>query len=93
MRSLPNRPRLLRPLARRQVIELSEDRWDHDLARLERVLEGAGVQRSPVAGLSPRSVTLLGVLSAALVLGPIAYRESSSLATDRYTGLWYLPGW
>lgn len=85
-------PASLHQLARLQAIELSESRWDYDMAHLLRVLQNAGVavQAPPRA---PRWLwPLLGAV-AALLLAVVFYCCGGKQArgVDAYTGLWHLP--
>jgi hypothetical protein len=84
-------PPSLRRLARLQAIELSETRWDFDMARLVEALRAAGVAADPVTR-TPRWVwpTLAVLLVALVVLAAWCLRDDSP-GIDAYTGLWYMP--
>lgn len=85
-------PEALRGLARLQAIELSENRWDYDMARLIGVLEEAGIQRPPTPSRLPRwLVPLLGILLLAMVVMAIWCWRGMAPGPDVFTGLWYLP--
>ncbi len=87
----PDLPAPLRRLARLQAIELSERRWDHDMARLVKVLKGAGV--APPRRLLPPTwaVVVIGLLLAALLGMAVWCWQGAGTGADRYTGIWYLP--
>ena len=60
-------PEALRPLARRQAVELRDSRWDADVEHLLRTLEPVLVPASPTkAKPSPRTAWLAGALVLAL---------------------------
>lgn len=92
--SMPDEPALplpLRPLARRQAIELSEARWAFDLDRLAAVLERAGVAprpRRPALAWWGSAAALAALLG--IALGAWLWLGGAPPAT-RYTGLWHLP--
>ena len=84
-------PEPLQALARLQAIALSEDRWDYDVTRLIKVLEGAGVTRGPIGEVPVwAKATIAGLLAAALALAAWCWWPSAPDADD-YAGLWYLP--
>jgi hypothetical protein len=84
-------PASLRRLARLQAIELSDSRWEYDMAHLVRVLETAGVRRSSVRRLAAWIAPLAG-FSLVIVLAAVVWHlQGSTARIDRYTGLWHLP--
>lgn len=84
-------PASMERLARLQAVELSESRWDFDMQRLVRVLEGAGVSGSAPARMKRRMAVALVVLLAGLAVFGVGSWLRGSGDTDRYAGLWYLP--
>lgn len=84
-------PASLRRLAQLQAVELSDTRWDYDMTRLAGVIREAGVE-SPAMARLPRWLvplivaTLVGAVAAALYCW-----QQSSVAVDRFTGLWHQP--
>lgn len=84
-------PESLKPLARLQAIELSEQRWDYDIERLIEVLRGAGVRTSDGRRVPRWLLPVLLALLAAAIAAVIWCWQSSVPGGDRYTGLWYLP--
>jgi hypothetical protein len=84
-------PEDLEGLARLQAIELSEPRWDYDVARLAKVLEHAGVSADPGTRIPRWLLVVLLVLLATAVAAILWCWRPSDVGIDRYTGLWYLP--
>jgi hypothetical protein len=83
-------PTSIRQLARLQAVELSESRWDYDMARLVAVLEASGIRRQFYRCLSRRGVFIS--LALILTLGlPVMYWWSNVPDIADYSGLWYLP--
>ncbi len=83
-------PEPLRRLARLQAIELSEQRWDYDMAQLVRILAAAGVERRGSGALPRWVLPVIGVLLVAMIaIAALCWWQSP--AVERYTGLWYLP--
>ena len=84
-------PEPLKPLARLQAIALSEERWDYDVMRLVKVLEGAGIPRGAVRVLPPwAKAAIAGLLTVMLGMAAWFWWPSASTIED-YTGVWYLP--
>lgn len=82
-------PPSLRRLSRLQAVEMSDRRWDYDLAQLEKILEGAGVRPGVRRGAGHRPL-----LAAAAALGAATlawWLWSNNASTEHYTGLWHLP--
>lgn len=84
-------PEPLHSLARLQAIALSEDRWDYDVTRLIKVLEGAGVVRGTVGALPAWAKTSIVALSVAFVVLAAWCWWPSAPDVDDYTGLWFMP--
>ena len=84
-------PKPLRRLARLQAIELSDQRWDYDMARLVATLAGAGIESAEVSPLRRWFAPLSGgVVIIVLALG-IAWWQVSLHRSDDLLGLWHLP--
>lgn len=77
-------------LARLQAVELSESRWDYDMARLAAVLEGFGVGRELYRRLPHWRLVLSLVMVLAVALSGLYYWRNM-VGVEQYTGLWYLP--
>ena len=84
-------PASLHLLARLQAIELSDNRWEYDMAHLMQVLEAAGVQRSSPRRLAAWFAPLAGILTVMVVAAVVWHFQGSTVRVDQYTGLWYLP--
>ena len=84
-------PEPLHSLARLQAIALSEDRWDYDVMRLIKVLEGAGVVRGTVGALPVWAKALITALLIAIVILAAWCWWPSAPDADDYTGLWFMP--
>jgi hypothetical protein len=84
-------PESLRALGRLQAIELSEDRWEFDMARLVRVLETSGIERRSPSRLPAWFAPLAGFVFIVMVAAGIWCWQGSVAGMDRYTGLWHLP--
>jgi len=81
-------PVSIRRLARLQAVELSESRWDYDMARLAAVLEEFGVGRELYRHL-PHLRLILSLVLAVALSGLYYWRSMAGM--EQYTGLWYLP--
>ncbi|MCB1802005.1 MAG: toll/interleukin-1 receptor domain-containing protein [Gammaproteobacteria bacterium] len=83
-------PESIRPLARLQAVELSESRWEYDMAHLVRVLQAAGVQGA-AAHRMPRWVVPVLAAMAALLLALGLWCWQGRATADDYLGLWHMP--
>jgi hypothetical protein len=83
-------PVSIRKLARLQAVELSESRWDYDMARLVAVLGASGIGQRFYQRLSRGWRFMLLVVLLTVMVVPV-YFWRSALAVDVYSGLWYLP--
>ena len=84
-------PASLRALARLQAIELSDSRWEYDMALLVRVLETAGVRRGGPRRLAAWLAPLAGFLVVIVLAAVVWHFQGSTARVEYYTGLWYLP--
>ncbi len=92
--SMPNAsqlPEALSGLARLHAIELSESRWDYDIARLVRLLKEAGVARRSAVRLPAWVSALAGALLVFAIAAFIWCWQGFGTSTDDYAGLWHLP--
>ena len=80
-------PEDLRPLAERNAIELSDSRWEHDIARLSNALTQApGVNRLPTATPAPagsKKSLWLGAGAVALAVVAFALWKTSTQPVDQ----------
>ena len=72
-------PESFRLLARLQAIELSDNRWEYDMAHLIQVLETAGVRRNSPRSLAARLTLLAGFLMV-IVVAAVVWRWQASTA-------------
>lgn len=84
-------PEPLRRLARLQAIELSENRWDYDMASLAAALEAAGVRRRGYGRIPRWLAAVLGGLLLLLMALAVCCWRGWGTGPDAYAGLWYLP--
>lgn len=82
-------PLSIRQLARLQAVELSDSRWDYDMAQLTAVLRASGVGPRFYQRLSGRYLFML--LSASLAVTAVLYFWRAGPTPDAFSGLWYLP--
>ena len=84
-------PASLQALTRLQAIELSDSRWEYDMARLITALQRVGIGGAATARLPRWFAPLIGAM-AVLVIAITAWCLRDTAATvEHYSGLWYLP--
>jgi hypothetical protein len=83
-------PVSIQKLARLQAVELSESRWDYDMARLVTVLGATGIGQRFYQRLSRNWRFMSLVVLLAVIAVPLYFWRAAS-AVDVYRGLWYLP--
>jgi|GEM_PF-2011155 len=83
-------PASMRRLARLQAVELSESRWDYDMACLAAVLERLGVGRKLYRRL-PHWRLILSLLIVLTVATSGLYYWRNMVGVEQFSGLWYLP--
>ena len=84
-------PPTLQALTRLQAIELSDSRWEYDMARLAHALQRAGIGNMATTRVPRWFAPLIGVM-AVLVIAITAWcLRDPAINVEHYGGLWYMP--